>query len=176
MPKDNGKDLAADALVKAGEVEIMAPEILKQAQLGLDPNKYFAREQVGKALLGHTLGLTVASNLKMRENLERASDTLVADIVDRPIPENEELACKVMSLKIRAASGLAILSARHISLTMELTNLAELQGRVNLKGAAKSLAPQTFVGTNFVQINGNQPTVASEPKPVEDDSDKTTNL
>jgi hypothetical protein len=176
MAKDTGKDLAADALVKASEVEIMPPDILNQAQLGLDPEKYFAREKVGMALLGRTLGLTVVTNLKMRENLERAADTLVKDIVDRPIPENEELACKVMSLKIRAAGGLAILSARHISLTLELTNLAEMQGRVNLKGTAKKVAPQTFVGTNYVQINGNQPTVASEPKAVEDDGDKTAKI
>jgi hypothetical protein len=174
MPdKDNSKDLAAEAIVQSGKFVIERPEILKQAQLGLDPEKYFAREQVGRALLGHTLGLTVASNLLMREHLERAAGTLVVDIVDRPLPENDELACKIMSLKIRAASGLAILSARHISLTLELTNLAEMQGRVDMKGKAKTIAPQTFVGTNYVQNNIQQPTVALEGKPVEDDRDKT---
>lgn len=177
MPKDSGKDLAANALVvskTANEAEIMPPDILQQAQLGLDPTKYFAREKVGEALLGHTLGIMVAGNLKMREHLERAADVLASDIMERPLPEDEELACKVMGLKVRAATGLATLQARHISLTTELTNLAELQGRVNLKGTAKKVAPQQFVGTNYVQINTSQPTVASEAKPIEDDSDKVT--
>lgn len=164
------RELAATALSKVDQPDL-TPALLKTAKLGLDPERYFAREQVGVALLGHTLGLAVASNLQMRENLERAANVLVSDIIEEKMPDDGEQANELRSLKIKAAGGLAVLAARNLNLTLELTNLAELQGRVNKHTTKKRIAPQAFIGTNYVQINTPPPAVVKPTKPTEDIED-----
>lgn len=174
MPKNDAnenRELAATALSVEADHPLQSKDIIKTADLGLSPEKYLAREQVGLSLLGHTLGLAVASNLQMRENLERAATVLVNDIIEEPLPPDTEQANELRGLKIRAASGLAVLAGRNLNLTLELTNLAELKGRVDKNQKQKRIAPQVFVGTNYVQNNGTPPAVVNQPKPTEDIDD-----
>lgn len=166
-------ELASRALTEKPEKEIgdLEESVLQKARLGFDVDKFLAREEVGEALLSHSIGMALVANLKMRDRLETASDILHEEVLSRPVPEAEEPALATLNLKIKAAQGAATLAERHMKLTTELLQLVEVKGHVRGKVKGHKLAPQTFTGTNYVQINHNEPPrvpVASAEIPSED--------
>lgn len=152
--KKSEAELAAEAIVNSNIIETRPPPaMLELAGLNLDWDKLDAREKAGIALIGKTIGIAIAANLNMREQIETASKILVDEIIKRqPLPDDED-PLRLLELKIKAGTGLAVMVSKHTELTRELTQMAVVKAHTDKQQINKRVAPQVFLGTNYVQNN-----------------------